>query len=79
MTSNLYKLVPHRGKPYKLKSYESLIKIPNIIKLKTPKETDLKSVLGYFEMDTNQMLFIFTLADMPTKKSIVRNSENKRY
>ena len=80
----LYKQLPHRGKPYKTKtSSGERVNIKNRVGIeKRPAIVDEKTELGHFEIDTifgaEQKSFLLTLVDKMSKSVIIRKLDNKQ-
>ena len=84
MEGTLYKLLPHRGKPYnKRQSVSQRVKIVGRIGIEErPTVADLKQEPGHFEIDTifglEQKSFLLTVVDKANKALIIRKLPNKR-
>lgn len=80
----LYKQLPHRGKPYKTKtSSGERVNIKNRVGIENrPAVVEEKTELGHFEIDTifgaEQKSFLLTLVDKMSKSVIIRKLENKQ-
>ncbi|HVK54699.1 MAG TPA: IS30 family transposase [Burkholderiales bacterium] len=80
----LYRLLPHRGKPYKRHKNEDVkVNILGRIGIENrPEIADRKQEPGHFEADTifglQQKSFLLTLVDKATKSTIIRKLPDKR-
>ena len=80
----LYKDLPHRGKPYNKRiSSTDKVKIKNRVGIKErPIVANEKTEAGHWELDTifgkDQKSFLLTLVDKATKTTIVRKLANKQ-
>jgi IS30 family transposase len=78
----LYRLLPHRGKPYRPRGKGRAINIQNRVGIEhRPPIADKKQEPGHFEVDTifgkDQKSFLLTLTDKATKSEIIRKLPNK--
>lgn len=80
---NLYKLLPHRGKPYKSKGNSATAStIRNRIGIEErPKIADQKTQFGHFEIDTvvgkGHQSYLLTVVDKANKMTCIRKMPNK--
>jgi len=80
----LYKLLPHRGKPYKTKTgSSSKSTIKNRIGIEQrPAIADQKIEFGHFEIDTivgkGHRSYLLTVVDKANKMSCIRKMQNKQ-
>ena len=80
----LYRLLPHRGKPYNRKAGKAIkVKIIGRVGIEErPQIADQKQEPGHFEVDTifglNQKSFLLTVVDKANKLVIIRKLADKR-
>ncbi|ALA25870.1 Transposase, IS30 family [Piscirickettsia salmonis] len=80
----LYKNLPHSGKPYKKKvNRGDQIKIPNRVGIEhRPAIADEKTEFGHFEIDTvvgrDHQSYLLTLVDKANKMCCIRKMPNKQ-
>ena len=79
----LYKDLPHRGKPYKVRGSTSIrTKIKNRVDIsERPKIADQKTEFGHFEIDTvvgkDHTSYLLSVVDKANKRCCIRKMPNK--